>query len=335
MKTIFTKLISGYTIAALMILCNAFMAEAQSDNPFTPYGKPLVLVYSNLNYSINKAGNSAAFELTRAYIGYEYFFSKTISSRVNIDVADPGVGKLQMTAFIKNAFVQYKNNNLAVRMGMIGTDQFSQPEKQWGYRYIFKSFQDENNFGPSADLGAALEYSPAKIFSIDFSVLNGEGYKKIQADSTFKTSFGLTFKPFKGFTIRGYYDRMKNTYAQTSTSLYAGYSIKNIRAGIEYNIQKNNGMINGHDFSGMSVYSSFGLAQKFSLFSRYDYLRSVTLAGETDPWNLNKDGQLFMTGLEYSPVAGVRIATAYLGWLPRSSSGSFTSKLALNVEIKF
>ena len=88
-------------ILALSLALPEINLNAQTDNEFTPYGKPLVLVFSNVNASFNKNGNSKAFEITRAYLGYEYFFSKNISSRVNLDVGDPGVGKLQMTAYLK------------------------------------------------------------------------------------------------------------------------------------------------------------------------------------------------------------------------------------------
>ena len=125
-----------------------------------------MLVFTNVNSTFNKNGNSKAFEITRAYLGYEYFFSKNISTRINLDVGDPGVGKLQMTAYIKNAFVQYKNEGLTARFGMFGVDQYNLQEKQWGYRYVYKSFQDAYNFGPSADLGAGFEYSPAKFISL-------------------------------------------------------------------------------------------------------------------------------------------------------------------------
>ena len=322
-------------ILALIITVPFIDVSAQTEKEFTPYGKPVVLVFSNVNTSFNKNGNSKAFEVTRAYLGYEYFFSKNISSRVNIDIADPGVGKLQMTAFIKNAYLQYKKDGLSARFGMIGVDQFNVQEKKWGYRYIYKSFQDAYNFGPSADLGAAFEYSPSKFITLDFSVLNGEGYKKLQSDSTFKTTFGVTVKPYSGFVIRGYYDMMNHNYNQTSMALYAGYTYKDFNAGVEYNSQKNNGMINYHDFSGISVYTSLELADKYSIFSRYDNLWSATLAGQTNPWNNNKDGQLFMAGFDYSPTAGVKIAPTYLGWSPKDKSKSFTSTIALNFEIKF
>ena len=124
-----------------------------------------------------------------------------------------------------------------------------------------------------------LSILPQNLISFDVSVLNGEGYKKLQSDSTFKTTFGVTLKPFKGFVLRGYYDIMKHNYAQTSYALFAGYTYKDFRAGVEYNIQKNNGMINNHDFSGISVYTALQLNEKYSIFARYDYLWSETITG--------------------------------------------------------
>ena len=322
-------------VLELIFILADFNVNAQTDKEFIPYGKPLVLVFSDVNSSFNKNGNSKAFEITRAYLGYEYFFSKNISSRVNIDIGDPGAGKLQMTAFIKNAYVQYKKNGFSARFGMFGVDQYNIQEKQWGYRYIYKSFQDAYNFGPSADLGAGLEYSPSKFISLDFSVLNGEGYKKLQSDSTFKTTFGLTLRPFEGFVLRGYFDLMKHNFNQNSLALYAGYSYKNFKAGMEYNNQKNNGMLNNHDFSGVSFYSSLAFDKRFSVFARYDDLWSSTLTGQADPWNYNKDGQLIICGFDYSPTPGFKISPNFQGWSPSDKTKSFTSTIALNIEIKF
>jgi hypothetical protein len=215
---------------------SSFNASAQSDSAFTPYGKPLILIFSDVNYTSNNEGNSQAFELTRAFLGYEFFLSKNISSKIYIDLADPGVGELKMTAVIRNAFVQYKNSKFSARFGMIDVDQFIVQQAQWGYRYIYKSFQDAYKFGPPTDLGVAFEYSPAKIISLDLSVLNGEGYKKVQLDSIFKTTFGITLRPFSGFVLRGYTDMMKKDYTQTSLAFMAGYNIKKFKAGLEYNL---------------------------------------------------------------------------------------------------
>ncbi len=114
---------------------------------------------------------------------------------------------------------------------MIPTLAYNLQEKLWGYRYIYKSFQDAYNFNPSADLGASVEYSPAKFISLDLSLLNGEGYKRIQADSTFKTTAGITIRPLQWFLLRGYYDMMNHRYNQTTLALFAGYTYKTFKAG--------------------------------------------------------------------------------------------------------
>ena len=318
-----------------LILIQSINLKAQTTPEFVPYGKPFALIFTDVSSTISNGEYSKSFDISRAYLGYEYFFTKNISSKINIDVADPGVGKLQMTAFLKNAFLQYKNDKVAVRFGMIPTIGYSLQEKIWGYRYIYKSFQDAYNFGPSADLGASVEYSPAKFISLDLSVLNGEGYKKIQSDSTFKTTFGITVRPVDGLVLRGYLDMMNHSHNQTTLALFAGYTYKAFRAGIEYNNQKNNGTIFDHDFSGVSLYSSIGVGKKISIFGRYDNLTSTTLPGETLPWNDTRDGQLFMTGFDYSPAAGIKISPNFQGWSPYEKSLPFSSTVALNFEIRF
>ena len=326
------------TLTLTMTLLTALMSinvKAQGDKEFVPYFKPNVLIFTDVNTIITNNSASKSFEVTRAYLGFEYFFSDKISSRINIDVADPGVGKLQMAAFIKYAFLQYKTDKFSTRFGMIATDEFNLQEKVWGYRYIYKSFQDAYNMGPSADLGAALEYSPVRFISVDFSILNGEGYKRIQADSSFKTTLGLTIRPLKGLMLRGYFDLMNHNYEQTTLALFAGYTFRNFRAGIEYNNQHNNGMLRKQNYSGVSLYSALVIAKKFSIFGRYDNLRSEVISGETLPWNNARDGQLFMAGFDYSPLTGVKIAPNYQGWSPRDNSMSFASRFGLNFEIKF
>ncbi len=132
----------------LIFTLSSLNATAQSDTSFHRHGNPFALIFTDVNCTFNKDGNSKAFELTRAFLGYEYFFSKNIYARINIDLADPGVGELKLTAIIRNAFVQYKSNKFSARVGMIDVDQYSLQQAQWGYRYVYKSFQDAYKFGP-------------------------------------------------------------------------------------------------------------------------------------------------------------------------------------------
>ena len=319
----------------LQFCINGSDALAQTDKQFDPHGNPMALIFSDVNYTFNKDGNSKAFEVTRAYLGYEYFFSQKFYSRITFDVADPGAGSHQMAALLKFAYLQYKTDKFSARFGMIPTNQFTLQESIWGYRYIAKSFQDAYRFGPSADLGASAEYSPAKFVSIDLSLLNGEGYKRVQIDSSFKATAGITIKPVEGLSLRAYYDYMNSEYSQRSAAFFAGYSKKGFQAGVEYNLQFNNELKKDHDFSGFSVFSSYRLAGKFSVFARYDYLESAIPESAAEPWNSMKDGQLFLAGFDYNPVKGVKIAPTVAQYYPYDESLNVSTRIGLYFELRF
>lgn len=91
---------------------------------------------------------------------------------------------------------------------MISTIQFKVSEKIWELRYIEKTFQDAYDFNSSADLGFNLEYQFADFVSADFSLINGEGYKKIQGDEYLRPGFGITLNPVQTLTARVFADFM-------------------------------------------------------------------------------------------------------------------------------
>lgn len=318
------------TLIIALLLNNVHGQEKKEE--FKPNGKPFIRVFTNYHSTFSDGESFNAFELQRAYLGYSYNFSEKFSGKVNIDIADPGVGKLQMTAYIKNAYIQYQDNKLTAKIGMIGLYQFELQEKQWGGRYLFKSFQDEYKFGNSADLGVALSYNLAKNISVDASITNGEGYKSIETDSIFKYSAGVTLQPIKGVDVRAYYDYMGNDDAQQTVSLYAGYTEKNLKLGVEFNRQVNNKMLADKDLDGFSLFGSYNL-KKSRLFARYDQLSSNTLASATNPWNYSKNGTMFIAGLEFPIVKGLLVTPNYQSWNPANGAPSINS-IYLSLDIK-
>lgn len=317
-------------ILALVMSLRPVYTCAQ-DTSFKASGNPVFLLFSNVNTRLSGGEHSAAFELSRLYLGYEYFFTKKLSARANIDIGDPGMGDLEMTAFVKNAYLQYKSGILSGRFGMISTDQFDIQEEHWGYRYIQKTVQDEFGFGPSSDLGVAVGYSPFKFISADISLLNGEGYKKLQSDSILKGTLGITLRPADYLIIRGYTDVMQD---QVTFVFFAGITLGEFKAGLEYASQENNQMIAHNDFSGFSVFSSFRFEKKFSVFARFDKVDSEIITGNIHPWNFQNDGRFFLAGMDYSPFEGIRIAPVWKGWSPADESASFSSTLAIHIEIR-
>lgn len=324
-----------FLLGLVIFLLSSLTIAQETTQEFKPGGKPIFAIFSNAHSTFVDGTNTSAFEIQRAYLGYDYFFSPEFSAKVIFDVADPESGKLQMTAFLKNALLAYKNGNLTVNFGLIGLNQFSVQEKNWGYRYIIKSFQDEYKFGTSADLGASIDYKFADYISADFTIMNGEGYKNLQSDDTYKAGLGITITPVKNLDIRFYSDYMKQDFAQQTYSFFAGYKADKFRVGAEYNLQKNYKMEENKDFSGASIYSTVSVSKKLGIFGRFDYLTSTTLDGATDPWNLSKNGQAYVVGFEYSPVKGIKFAPNFRGWSPADNSKGFVSSIYLNCEIKF
>lgn len=321
------------TSTLLVLLGITFGASAQ--DAFKPSGKPVIRIFSNAHTDFSDGESQTTFELTRAYLGYEHKFSKEISGAVVYDVGDPGAGKHQMAGFVKNAYLNYEKDNLSIDFGLISTTQFKVQEKFWGYRYLLKSFQDEYSFASSADLGASITYEFNDVFSADFAIYNGEGYKKLQSDEFVKPTLGLTLTPAKGLIIRGMADVMGDENAQQTYAGFVGYNSGKLSLAAEYNYQKNNGMVDGKDYFGTSFYSTYTLSKKAKFFARYDDLQSKTISGNASNWNLAKDGSNLVLGYEFTPVSGVKLSPNYRGWNPADDSRAFVSTLMINCEIKF
>jgi hypothetical protein len=328
MKNLILSISFIFTVQATAI------GQEEPEN-FTPGGKPLALIYTNFHTDFTEGNSRPAFDITRAYLGYEYQFSREWSARVVLDAEDPRAGRHQYSVFLKNAFMQYSKNRFTAYFGMIATTQFKVSENIWGYRYIEESFQDLYDFNSSADIGVNLEYRFSDIISADFSLVNGEGYRQMQSDDILRTGAGITLTPGSNFTARIYADYMGKEVKQQSLATFLAYTGETFIAGAEYNYQHNVGMIDGHHMYGPSLFATWLPAESLKVFGRYDRLNSSTPAGESLPWQVEDDGQLVIAGIEYSPVKGVKLAPNFRLWNPEENLSSNIYSLFLNVELKF
>ena len=316
------------SIISIILLLN--VANAQTKEPA---GKPFVTIFSNYHSNFSDGENHNLFQVTRAYFGYEYNFNQKFSGKLTLDFGNPGVGKFQQTAFLKNAYLKYKEDGFSVTFGLLGLLQFKTQEKNWGNRYVFKSFQDEHKFNSSADLGMIVAYDFTKDFSMDLSITNGEGYKTVVVDSVLRTGLGATLKPYKNFTVRAYYDFIKKfDVTQQSLAFFAGYVGTAWSFGAEYSQLLNVKNAADKNLNGYSVYTTYKSGKKTKLFARYDRLSSNEISG--NDWNLSKDGSQFILGFEYAPVKGVKISPNYQGWNPQDDSKKVLSAFYLSLELK-
>ena len=213
---------------------------------------------------------------------------------------------------------------------------FKTQEKFFGKRYIYKSFLDKNKYGASADLGASFLYTFNGKLNLDFAVLNGEGYSNIQLDNTYQAALGLSYNPIENLYSRLYFDYSKKTYVQATYSAFLGYKqAEKFSIGVEYNYQSNRDFTEDHNSFGYSVYGTLNIAKKWELFARYDDLGSNKITGEENNWNLAKDGNTIISGLQYSPVKKVKLALNYQGFISDDENTDDISAIYFNIEYKF
>ncbi|MDD5183808.1 MAG: hypothetical protein PHS84_00930 [Paludibacter sp.] len=326
----------------LIFISTSVFAQNQSnvEEKFTPNGKPIVTVFSDFSNSTSSGKSNNAFEVSRAYFGYGYNFSRDFSGKVVFDIAgSAGLNPSAFTAFLKNAYAEYSHGMVKADLGMIGTSMFSLQESFWGKRYMYKSFQDQYGFGNSADLGAKVNLQFIPELSLDLAVYNGEGYKKVQADCTMQFAIVLTAQPIKNLYARVYYDYMnKQSYAsskvaQSSFNVFVGYKSDKATLAAEYNTQMGNKNTADHNWSGLSVYGTLPFAKQFTAIARFDDLMSTKVGTATTGWNTSTDGQVYMAGIEYTPVKGIQLTPNYR--YSSLTSGTTASSINLSVGMNF
>ncbi len=329
-----TLLLRKIFLIVLLALSTLATTSGQESTGVQPQGKPLSLIFSNFHKDFTDGNKFQAFEITRAYLGYQYTFNAEWYGYIVMDFGDPDAGDHQFSGFLKNAYLRYRKSNLTFLFGMVPTTQFKVEEDIWGYRYIEEVFQDLYSFSSSADLGATVKYDFADFISADISVFNGEGYQKMQGDDYLRPALGITAHALQSVTARVYADYLGGDVKQQSYSGFLAYKDNEVIVGGGYNYQQNVNMIEDRDRFGPSVFASYAPIPNVKIFGRYDRLNSNTLAGENEPWQIDRDGQLVIAGVEYSPIRGVKFAPNYRLWSSESDSPSIHS-IYLNCEVRF
>lgn len=326
------------TIPALVLLGIALfgsllvMGQSDSTKTFKPNGKAILTIFGNLHSQFTQTKNTG-FELERAYLGYEANLSQHLSAKVVVDMGkSTDVNDLQRLVYLKNAYLTWNKNNFKLSAGMVGMQQFSVQEKAWGHRYLYKSLQDEYKFGSSADLGLVAEYKFAPFASADLTIVNGDGYKKVQLNPYFLYGLGLTFKPVKDLTLRlyGAYKDCDHTdsllVGQENLTGFLSYKVGGITLGAEYAMLWNTKHVNGNHQQGVSAFVNVALPKKFELFARWDCLLS-------NDYPATMKEQVGILGCQYAPVKQVRVSpNVRVKAVPGEAVAVFGY---LNMEVKF
>lgn len=308
---------------SIIVILGCHFTYAQDSVTFKPSGKIIARGFLDYSVGFGHANKQNGFDITRAFLGYNYKFTRTLQAQVIIDGAAGKTSSNGNEVYLRNAFVNWNDKGFDVNVGQTGMLQFSTQEKYWMFRYVMKSFQDENKMGSSVDLGVTASYKFNPYVSADLSLTNGEGYKKIKKDNSNRYAAGLSLFPVKNIIFRVYADvyneseglrdalpsgvtdaQYKDQYA---LSLFAGYQDQKISLGAEYNKLYNKGFIENKDCDGYSFYASGKVSSKVRAFARYDLLNSTAPSNFSSTWN-SQDGQTMLVGVEFQPAKQLKIA---------------------------
>lgn len=288
----------------------------------SPKGKAIVSVFANFNMAMQNGVSKCGFQLDRSYVGYQYKLVNGLELKAVLDIGKPSsVDDYHYVAYIKNAQVSWKHKGLTLTGGMISTTQFNMQEKFWGYRYIYKSFQDQYKFGSSADLGLSVAYKFADRVSVDAIMTNGEGYKKIQGDLGFQYGLGLTFTPVEGLSLRLYGGLNDATEAEKvnvyNYAAFVGYKNKVFSLGGEFAMMQNSGNVKSRNQLGCSVYGSVKAHKMVDVYARWDMLTS------NDGWNAAKDEQAVIAGAQVKLGKYVKVAPNFRMTIPKEGESKY------------
>ncbi len=322
-----------------VIICQYTSAQSISEKEFEPSGTVSGKLFTNFNNSLQGPEHLTAFEVRRAYLGYEYLISSEFSAAVKIDIGSPNDASqyslLRRFGYFKTAAVYYKPlSNIEIAFGLQDATQFKIQEKFWKRRYIAKSMMDEYKFGPSADIGVKAVWK-SEFIDIDGALFNGEGYSSLQNDDTFKGALGMTLRPADGFITRIYGDLSSKEVNQMTTSLFAGYNHSIFSLGGEYAWHFNREFNEDQNVKGLSVMGDVLVLPKTRLFGRYDKIDSNIPENESVPWNLAKDETAITAGVEYIPTKAIKIAANYQDHYPAARNAEIKSAFYINIQASF
>jgi len=326
---------TGFAFMFVAGLSVSMALQGQDSVEFKPGGKVEARIFTGFITTFADGESHSKFDLGRAYLGYSYNFTRTLSGRIVYDVADPAVGKMKFTGLLKFGYLRYQTEKLTINGGMIPLFEYEYTDRRWGYRYVLKPSHDEYGFGVSADLGLSVSYKIAPWLLADVALVNGEGFKLTESDSTLKAAVGITVIPVRNLYLHGYYDRMgKDGTSQQSADVIATYENKGSVFSAAYHYLANNGLVVGRDLRALSFNGTVPVSGKIKIFGRYDFVSSVRVGNEDEVWNLNKDGQLFVAGIEFVLAPGVNLAPNYQGWIPASGDMPFISRFCISLDLK-
>jgi hypothetical protein len=324
------KLIAVFSI---LFIASAFSAASFAAD--VDVSGKIYLDYSITSVPVETSEN--AFDISRVYLTFKSKLADNVDARVTTDMkrfsatteADTINGYLG--TYIKYAYLEMTDviPTATLLIGQHGLPWVGFSEKVWGFRYVAKSFSDEEGKLTSADLGLGVKGKVLdKQVEYAASFVNGTGYKAEETNPDKDLEARVSVSPAQ---IKGLGVSVGGRIGGTPTSKrnrYMGiisYGTPLFTVAGEY-LSTDDAEKLG---SGAAVYGNVSILDMATLFAR---------ASQFDPDmdTNNDDHTRVILGAEKGIADGVKLALDYQRLAPNSaSSKSDMAVVKANMEIKF
>ena len=248
-----------------------------------PFMKSTFNGYAILDYK--DINDNKAYDIQRVNFGYKKIFNENIlfglaiDARENNDALDD---KIEVN--LLNVFIDWTiNKNSIFSIGLLETNTFKVQEDTWGLLYVEKGIVEKYAFTHIADFGIGFSRF-FKGFNFNLQLLSGKGY--IDEDTEYSEAiYGRLLYGTKNLKEKNGYNFGAIYYKNSAqvlnkdndnilTSLFAGFSTKNLRFGIEKNKYNSWATIGFFDLENKilanSIYLNCLISSNISLFFRKD-----------------------------------------------------------------
>jgi hypothetical protein len=226
----------------LSLLLSAFVAHAEdaAEAPKFPIVKPSGMIFMRYQYDLTEATNGAnSFSVDRVYLRTDVQINKRFATRVTLDAdrmkpATLGDGSTltfdtKYRVFVKHAYLEVKDlGPIKIRAGMVETPYAPYYDNFWGNRYISESFAKNAGLVETADLGISVLGNHGKgLVDWNLSLLNGEGYGKVELDAGKSVQARVTVDPLvkmenRNLPLTGFVSYSGHPTTGTPTLVWAG-----------------------------------------------------------------------------------------------------------------
>lgn len=259
--------------------------------------------------------SGTGFDIKRFYIGVDHKFNDMFSGNITTDFQySSAISSTHL--YIKKAYLQAKvNDNLTIRLGATDLPWVPYAESVYGYRHIENTLIDRTKFGTSADWGVHASGDIGPV-SYAVAVIDGAGYRSPLRSKGMDVEARLSTKIDKiNLGIGGYTGKLGKDVQGATTfhtasrfNALAAYVDPKFRVGVEYFATENWSNVTtaaSDKADGYSVFGSYNVTDKVSVFGRYDRVNpnETTASSKTDDY--------FNLGVQYSPTKIVDFALVY------------------------